>query len=104
MFEPGIDEGITPETRRWRTLFHIIYIHHFDGVWVRIPGFDCKIAVLVPWEQIAPEIHSKLKVEDHYYGLAALGAPTHEGLCIYINEYPEYPKQYTDAESEDGLG
>jgi hypothetical protein len=58
-------------------------------VWVRIPGFDGSIAVLVPWEQIAPEIRSKLKVEDHCYGLAAIGASTHEGLCIYINEYPK---------------
>ena len=95
MFEPGLDEGITPETRRWRTLFHVIYIHDFDGVWVRVPGFDGNIAVRVPWEQIDPDDPPKIKVNDRCYGLAAIGADDYKGLCAYINEYP---KQYTNAE------
>lgn len=82
-------EGFTPETRRWRTLFHIIYLHVGDGVWARIPGFDTRIAVLIPWEQIAPEIRFKIKVGDRCYGLAAIGAPSFKELYAYINEYPK---------------
>ena len=98
-----IQEKITPETRLWRTLFHVIYIHEVDGVWVRVPGFDTNIAVRVPWCQIAPEIRDQIKWDCHYHGLAAIGAETYEGLNIYINEAPHHELTQEELD-QDGLG
>jgi len=39
------------------------------------------VAVLIPWEQVAPELRSKIE-----HGLAAIGCEHYWQLCAYINE------------------
>ena len=98
-----ISQKETAETRLWRTLFHVIYIHDVDGVWVRVPGFDSNIAVRVQWYQISPEIRDQIKLDHYYHGLAAIGAETYEGLNIYINEAPHHELTKEELD-QDGLG
>ena len=85
MFEPGLIDGDTITTRRWRTMFHIIYISETDGVWARVPAFAGGIAVFLSWQQIAPEIRSKIVVDGRYHGQAAIGADSYEDLNAYID-------------------
>lgn len=93
---------VTPQNRRWRTVFRIIDVHEVDGVFAVVPGWNHRIAVLIPWDQVAESIRPKIKVGDRCYGNVCLGADSWEDLVPFINEYPH---QYTDAElAADGLG
>ena len=96
-----MSEEYTAETRPWRTLFHIINVHEHDGVFARVPGWNSRIAILIPWEQIAPEIHDKIVLDGRYYGNLCLGAESWEDLNPYINEAPI---QLTDEELKEELG
>ena len=92
---------VTPQNRRWRTLLRVIDVHEHDGVFVVIPGWNSRIAVLIPWDQVALAIRPKVRVGVRCYGNVCLGAESWEDLVPFINEVPP---QYTDAElAEDGL-
>ena len=88
MYEPGTAEGDTPTTRRWRTMFHVVYWNKFDGVWVRIPAWSGDLAVRIPWEQIAPELHDTITyhIQERFHGLACIGCDSYKDLNAYINE------------------
>lgn len=87
-YEPGTAEGDTPTTRRWRTLFHIIYVNDRDGVWARIPAWSGDVAVRISWMQIAPELHDMIlhQVQERFHGLACIGCDDYRELKAYINE------------------
>lgn len=85
MYEPGTAEGDTPKTRRWRTMFHVIYIGN-QGVWMRIPAWSSWIAVMIPWDQIAPELRANMQVDNRYHGLACIGCNSYMELNAFINE------------------
>jgi hypothetical protein len=86
MYEPGTADGDTPATRRWRTMFRVISVHECDGVWAVIPPWSGRLAVLIPWEQVAPKLRSKIEVGGRYHGLAAIGCEHYWQLFAYINE------------------
>ena len=71
-------------------------------MWVRVPGFDSNIAVRITRDQFAPEIQNQIECNRRYYGMAAIGAETYEGLNIYINEAPKEPTK--EELDQDGLG
>lgn len=78
-------------------MFHVIYIHNHE-IWVRVPGWSTDLAVRITTENVAPDVLPHLKTNGRYFGMAAIGADTWEGLNILINEMAPAP------DPNDGLG